>query len=249
MSFNKVRSLPGATAACAGLLLALSSCVTDTLTPTGPFDNAGALQSLVLGIGPTGASDIFGPSVTSLGSLATHLDQISVTINGVSQTMFALGLQENYPAGTCVENLIVTTNPPGTCTPLPYSLAVILWQSHAANEAPDRLAFLLGNPGTIDFSNAGTGVPGPVGVYFEIGTDIWDSQSGSLTSNVAATNEACVVPIPRYAATGSCSFATFNEAGTINFVPESTTTPVTIVIPPTTFHGMLQTITAIQPIN
>jgi hypothetical protein len=249
MSFNKVRSLPGATAACAGLLLSLSACVTDSFGPAGPFDNTGALQSLVLGIGPTGASDIFGPAVTSLGSFASHLDQINVTVNGVAQTMFALGLQENYPAGTCVETLIVTTNPPGTCTPLPYSLGVIVWQSHAANVPPDRLAFMIGNPGTNDFLDPGTGVSYPLGVYFEVGNDIWDSQSGTLTSNVAATTEACIVPIPRYAATGSCSFATFDEEGTINFVPESTTIPVTIVIPRQTFRGILQTITTVVPIN
>jgi hypothetical protein len=250
MSFKKVRALPGATAACAGLLLSLSACVTtDTFGPTGPFDNTGALQSLVLGIGPTGASDIFGPPVTSLGSLASHLDQVNVTINGVAQTMFALGLQENYPAGTCVETLIVTTSPPGTCTPLPYSLGVILWQSHAANATPDRLAFMIGNPGTNDFLNPGTGVSYPLGVYFELGNDIWDSQSGTLTSNMAATTETCAVPIPRYATAGSCSFATFDVQGTINLVPRSSTTPVTIVIPRQTFHGMLQTITAVQAIN
>lgn len=250
MSSNKVRSLPRGTAVCAGLLLSLAGCITtDPIGPVGPFNESGALQSLVLGIGPTGLSNIFGPSVTSLGSLAVHLDQITVTINAVPQTMFALGVQEAYPAGTCVETLIITTSPPGTCTPLPYTLAVILWQSQAANVPPDRLAFMIGTPGTIDFTDPGTGASFPLAIYFELGNDIWDSQSGTLTSTVAATTEACVVPIPRYAITGSCSFATFDEEGTLNFVPRGGVTPVTIVIPRQTFHGMLQTITVVQAIN
>jgi hypothetical protein len=249
MSSNLVRSFLRVPAACAGLLLSVAGCFPDSIGSPGPFDETGALQSLVLGIGPTGISNIFGPSVTSLGSLAVHLDQITVTINGVPQTMFALGVQEAYPAGTCVETLIITTNPPGTCTLLPYTVAVILWQSHAASLPPDRLAFMIGTPGTIDFTDPGTGATFPLAIYFELGNNIWDSQSGPLTSNVSATTEACVVPIPRYAITGSCSFATFDEEGTLQFVPEAGTTPVTLVIPRQTFHGMLQTITEVQPVN
>jgi hypothetical protein len=249
MPSNKVRSLLRASAACAGLLFSLAGCFPDPIGPSGPFDESGALQSLVLGIGPSGLSSIFGPSVTSLGSLAVHLDQITVTINGTPESMFALGLQETYPAGTCVETLIVTTNPPGTCTPLPYTLAVILWQSRAADLAPDLLAFMIGTPGTLDFLDPGTGVSFPLAIYLENGNDVWDSQSGTVTNNVGTTTEACGVPIPTYATSGSCNFVTFDEEGTINLVPRSGTTPVTLVIPRQTFHGMLQTITAVQPIN
>lgn len=248
MSLKKVRLVPRVSAACASLLLFFASCTPDFFGPVGPFDQSGALHSLALGIGRTGASLIFGPFITTLGSVAPQLDSVDVIVNGTVQKMFALGIRETYPPGTCTEDLQATGTPPGTCTPLAYSTALILWQAHSAGAPPDKLALIIGNTGANDFQDQGTvGVVTPIAIYFELGTDIWDSLSGTLTSNVASTTETCTVPIPPYARTGTCASATFDEEGTINFVPETGLSPRTLVIPRQTLRGIWQTNTEIQP--
>src|ERR1700682_731004 len=141
-----------AAAACA-LPLSLGACAGDSTGPSALDANA-ALQSLALGMGTNGTSSIYGPS--SLSSLAPQLDQINVTIDGKSQSMFALGLRETYPTGTCVETLVVDpliVNPPGRCTPPPFAFALILWRSHSADTPPDKMVLIAGNPGTIDFAD------------------------------------------------------------------------------------------------
>src|SRR2546423_4212595 len=243
------------TAACAALLVSLAACGSDSTGPS-TLNATAALQSLALGMGTEGTSTIYGPS--SLASLASQLDQINVTIDGKSQSMFALGLQESYPAGTCIETLIVDpliVTPPGECTPPPYSFALILWQSHSANAPPDRLALIAGNTGAINFGNlttlpdaipnAGTGFA----IYTEGQNDVWVSVSGSLMSIVTPTNQSCAVPLPPYAKTGSCSVATFDEQGTINFEPVTGTTTMAFEIPHQTIHGIWQTITETQTVT
>lgn len=128
--------------ACAALL-SLAACGTDSTGPNN-LDANSALQSLRLGLG--GISDIEGPSgatvIGSLGVIAPLLDQINVTIDGKSQTMFGLGLRDSYPAGTCEETVFPNPDfppPPGQCTPMSLGVVLLLWQSHSAGAPPDRL--------------------------------------------------------------------------------------------------------------
>ena len=239
-----------AAAACT-LLLSLAACGSDSTGPS-TLDANAALQSLALGMGANGTSSIYGPS--SLSSLAPQLDQINVTIDGKSQTMFALGLREAYPTGTCVETLIVDpliVIPPGRCTAPPFAFALILWQSHSANSRPDRLAMIAGNVGTINFADLTT-VPNAVpafAIYTDGQNDVWISISGTLTSSVSATSQSCAAPLPPYAKSGSCKVATFDEEGTINLDPFSGTNRIALVIPRQTIHGIWQTITETQTVT
>jgi hypothetical protein len=240
-----------ATAVACALLLPLAACGTDSTGPS-TLDANAALQSLALGMGTNGTSTIYGPS--SLSSLAPQLDQINITIDGKSQSMFALGLRETYPAGTCIETLIVDpliVNPPGQCTTPPFAFALILWQSHSAVTPPDRLALIAGNVGTINFEDLTTvpnAVPG-LAIYTDGRDEVWVSISGTLTSNVSASSQSCAVPLPPYAKSGSCKVATFDEEGTINLDPFSGTNRMTLVIPRQTIHGIWQTITETQTVT
>lgn len=240
-----------ATAAACAILLSLAACGGDSTGPTSLDANA-ALQSLALGMGTNGTSSIYGPS--SLTSLAPQLDQINVTIDGKPQSMFALGLRETYPTGTCVETLIVDpliVNPPGRCTAPPFAFALILWQSHSANSRPDRLAMIAGNVGTINFEDLTT-VPNAVpafAIYTDGQNDVWVSISGTLASNVSATSQSCAAPLPPYAKSGSCKVATFDEEGTINLDPFSGTNRIALVIPRQTIHGIWQTITETRTVT
>lgn len=240
-----------ATAVACALLLPLAACGSDSTGPS-TLDANAALQSLALGMGTNGTSTIYGPS--SLSSLAPQLDQINITIDGKSQSMFALGLRETYPAGTCIEALIVDpliVNPPGQCTTPPFAFALILWQSHSAVTPPDRLALIAGNVGTIDFEDLTTvpnAVPG-LAIYTDGRDEVWVSISGTLTSNVSASSQSCAVPLPPYAKSGSCKVATFDEEGTINLDPFSGTNRMALVIPRQTIHGIWQTITETQTVT
>jgi hypothetical protein len=168
--------------------------------------------------------------------------------------MFALGLRETYPTGTCIETLIVDpliVNPPGQCTTPPFAFALILWQSHSAVTPPDRLALIAGNVGTIDFEDLTTvpnAVPG-LAIYTDGRDEVWVSISGTLTSNVSASSQSCAVPLPPYAKSGSCKVATFDEEGTIKLDPFSGTNRMTLVIPRQTIHGIWQTITETQTVT
>jgi hypothetical protein len=238
------------TAAGAALLLSVAACGSDSTGPSTTLDATGALQSLGLGIGTDGTSAFYGPS--SLTSFASQLDQVNVTIDGKSQSMFALGLRESYPAGTCTETLIVDPlDPPipGQCTPPPYTFVLILWQSHSADTPPDRLALIAGSPGTVNFATSLGAIPA-FAIYTEALNDAWVSVSGTLTSNISATNQSCAVPLPPYAKSGSCNVATFDEQGTINLEPSfMATNLIALVIPRQTIHGIWQTITETQTVT
>jgi hypothetical protein len=200
-----------------------------------------------------GATSVYGPSANGLATLATQLDQIDVIINGKTQRMFALGLKQTYPPGTCTETLISSPSvvvPPGQCTAPPFAFALILWQSHAATAAPDRMALIVGDTGPINFAQTSpaSGVIPAFALYMEGENNLWDSKSGTLTSNVTATNQACGVPLPPFAKTGSCSVANFDEQGTIIFEPFWGTDELKLEIPRQNVRGIWQTITETQTI-
>jgi hypothetical protein len=238
------------TAACAALLLSVAACGSDSTGPSTTLDATAALQSLGLGMASGGTSAFYGPSL--LTSFASQLDQVNVTIDGKSQSMFALGLRESYPPGTCTETLIVdplNPPPPGECTPPPYTFVLILWQSHSADTPPDRLALIAGSPGTVNFATSLGGIPA-FAIYTEGQNDAWVSVSGTLTSNISATNQSCAVPLPPFAKSGSCNVATFDEQGTISLEPSfMATNLISLVIPRQTIQGIWQTITETQTVT
>jgi hypothetical protein len=235
-------------------LLSLAAC-SDSTGPNN-LDANSALQSLRLGLG--GISDIEGPSgatvIGSLGVIAPLLDQINVTIDGKSQTMFGLGLRDTYPAGTCEETIFPDPDfppPPGQCTPPSLGVIVLLWQSHSASAPPDRLILIAGDEGTTNFDfTSVTSVPG-VAFYVE-GTNFWISSSGTLTSHVAPSESSCTVPLPVYAKSATCTVATFNEQGTITVESDptsGTSAHRTLTIAPQTVDGVWLAITEVQPVS
>jgi hypothetical protein len=261
MVFNQVRSLPRVTAACAGLLLFLSACGSD-LTGPGNLDAISALRSLELGLGSVvGAQSPVATSEDGLFSaIGPFLGRVDVTIDGKAQTMFALGLRETFPAGTCMENIFIFPSIPpdnSVCTPMGPEVAVILWQSHSAFTPPDRLIFIAADAGTSDFDfmtaiTSGDDVVPAFALYMEGQDDVWDSLSGTLTSQIAATNESCGLPLPPYAKAGSCSLANFDEQGSITFEQLSETASdkrLNVTIPRQSFHGLWQMITETQQIT
>jgi hypothetical protein len=240
--------------ACAALL-SVAACGTDSTGPNN-LDANSALQSLRLGL--SGISDIDGPSgatvVGSLGVIAPLLDQINVTIDGKSQTMFGLGLRDSYPAGACTEQIFSDPDfppPPGQCTPTSLGVVVLLWQSHAASVPPDRLILIAADEGTTDFDFTSlASVPGLV--FYMEGTSFWISTSGTLTSHVASSGSTCTVPLPVYAKSATCTVATFNEQGsiTVESDPSSTTSAHrTLAIAPQTVDGVWLSITELQPVG
>jgi len=271
MSTLKLRSPARVATVSVALLCSLAAC-NDSSGPT-KLDPSDALQSLALGMDAVSSVETpgVGPMVvTSFDEIAPFLDQINVAIDGSSQTMFALGMRETFPAGTCIENIFIDPAfppPPGQCISPQLGLGVLLWQSHSASAPPDRMIFLLADVGTINFDFGSTlydigpnPAPFPgVAIYLEnIGDlqnfgDIWLSMSGTLTSQVAATSQSCGLPLPPYAKSGSCSIATFDEQGAITFAKSSETGPSTthrvVTIPRQTIHGLWQSITETQPID
>jgi hypothetical protein len=260
MAFRKVKSLPGVAVASAGLIISLAGCGSDSTGP-GNLDSAAALRSLSLGMAAisTVQSPEIAPLDAAFGAITPVLDQIDVTIDGKSQRVFALGLRESFPEGTCEENVFIDPlfpPQPGVCTPLSLGLALILWQSHSASAPPDRLIFIAGDVGTSDFdflASLNSPTLPAVAVYMEGQDNVWLSLSGTLTSTVTATNQSCGLPLPPYAKAGSCSIATFDEQGTITFEPADNTSPSTkrlnLTIPRETIHGLWEQITETQPIT
>lgn len=236
----------------------ISACGSDSTAP-GSVDANGALQSLALGLqGVSGIESPTSPDVsTALSGIAPLLDQVNVTIDGTSRGMFALGLRETYPDGTCEENLYIDPNyppPPGVCTPPTLGLALILWQSHSATEPPDRMIFVEADAGTSDFDFASSvSEAAPAFAFYIEGTNnFWSSLSGTLTSQVTATSQSCSFPLPPYAKTGTCSVASFDEQGSIGFETFMSDDPnvkhMTMVIPRQTLDGLWLAITEVQSV-
>ena len=236
----------------------ISACGSDSTGP-GSVDANGALQSLALGLqNVNGLSSPTTPEVSSgLSGIAPLLDQVNVTIDGTSRGMFALGLRETFPDGTCEETLYIDPNYPplpGVCTPPTLGLALVLWQSHSATEPPDRMIFVDTDAGTsnFDFASNATGMLPAFALYIEGTNTLWSSLSGTLTSQVTATSQSCSFPLPPYAKTGACSVATFDEQGSIVFEPFLSDDPnakhVTMVMPRQTLDGLWLTITQVQSV-
>lgn len=233
----------------------LTACGSDSTGP-GSLDNASALQSLALGLQGVGAvgSPTTPEGLATFGGLAPFLDQVTITVDGSAQGMYALGLRESFPEGTCEETLFVDPAfppQPGVCTPPALGTAVILWQTSSATRAPDKMLLMVADPGTssFDFASAGDGFPA-VALYMNGPDKMWVSESGTLTSSIASTGQACNAPLPPYAKTGSCTFATFSEQGSLVMSAFTATQPtnqtVSIVIPATVMHGVWIQITEIQ---
>jgi hypothetical protein len=243
--------------ACGFMILAEAGC-SDSTGP-GTIDANSALQSLKLGLAANSGIGLPADATTdgAISVIGTSLGQIGVNIGANHHTMFALGLRETFPDGTCQENVFVdpTLPPdPGVCTPFPLGLALVLWESHSASAPPDRIVLIASDEGAVDFSfdltdpSLDFAIPG-IAFYIEGQDSFWLSNGGTLTSAVAATGQNCTIPNPPYAASATCSFATFDEQGAISFESESGTDHVTLTIPRQTLHGIWEQITATQPIT
>ena len=245
--------------------MSISAC-SDSTAPD-KLEPRAALQSLALGMGSllVVPSRIPPGMDQSFDDIASVLDQVDVTIDGKTQTMFALGVRETFPEGTCLENVFVFPNlppEPGVCTPPEQGLAVIMWQSHSAFAPPDRMIFIVADVGTVDFDffsfteydvapGSGTLPLSGLAMYLEGEDNFWMSLSGSLTSQVAATSQSCGLPLPPYAKSGVCNIATFDEQGTITFELMTEDGPSTqrlnLTIPRQTIHGLWLNVTETQP--
>ena len=239
--------------------VAMTACGSDSTGPA-KLDAMSALKSLSLGLqlyGENGSTATLGTDA-SFGGIAPFLNQVTVNIDGSSQRMFGLALHESFPEGTCWESIFTNVVPsdPSVCTPPPLGLAVMLWQSHSASEVPDRLVMLAGNVGTSNFAFDINSTELPAVAIYIQGEKLWLSQSGTLTSAVTASPETCDVPLPLYAKSGTCTFATFDEQGSILLADSeslygsnATAPPVTLTIPRQTLHGLWMQISEVQPIG
>lgn len=251
--------------------IGLAACGSDSTGP-GSITPDDALRSLSLGLSPASSGVrlpfAFSPSV--LGTASRGIDQIDVSIDGATHSMYALALRVTYPQGTCMEALFIVPSiplPGGICTPPPLGLVLALWQTTSGSKPPKRLAFIWGDIGTADFgtqwalaltATSSFAVPS-FAIYLNDREEFWTSVGGSLTSAVTAGTETCSVPAPPFAASSTCHFATFDEAGQITFErfdfalfgPSSTVQRETMdfVIPRQGVRGILQAITAVTPIT
>jgi len=262
MTFKNTRVLSAISVFAAAFTVA---CGSDSTGP-GSVDATAALQSLALGLQTVGGTqDPTAPDLsTSLGAVAPLLSQVSVTIDGASQNMFAFGLRETFPAGTCEETLFVDPlfpPEPGVCTPPPLGLSLILWQSHAASEPPDRMILIVADTGasnfdigvsSFDVGSQALEVFPAFAIYLQGQDNIWGSLSGALTSQIAGGTQTCDIPLPPYAKSGACSIATFDEQGSIVFeeftLDAPTTQRLTIAIPHQTLHGLWLAISEVRPV-
>jgi hypothetical protein len=253
MSFAKVRTF-SVLAAFAAIFT--TACGSDSTGP-GSVDTDAALQSLALGLqglGGIGSPTAPAPNL-SFGGIAPLLDRVTVTMDGVPQEMFALGLRQTFPAGTCEETLFVYPEfppEPGVCTPPPLGLTLILWASHSASQPPDHLVLIVADEGTSTFEFASSTDLPSVALYVQGEDRLWVSLSGNLISQVAGTSQTCDLPLPPYAKSGTCNIATFDEQGSIVFEelePGAYPEPMTLKIPRQTLHGLWLAISEVQPIT
>lgn len=241
-------------------IVSLAAC--GDSTGSGTVNSEEALRSLSHGFGETGALP-FGLSAGSLGGGA-DLGKVDVTIDGTPQSMFALGMRVTFPSGTCEEDIFVLpgdTPEPGECILMPVGVMLVLWQTRSGSRPPDRMAFISADIGTSDFSfleidPVDFTVFPAFGFFIDRGGQrFWSSIGGTLTTQVTATNQTCdVTPLP-FAASSTCHFATFDEAGRITFEEftefGSGPAPRTmeLVIPRQNILGIWQAITAVKPIT
>jgi hypothetical protein len=263
MMLAKARLFPALAVVASASMLA---CGGDSIAP-GAIEPNAALQSLALGLEAAGLGTSTPDASGFFDGIGSLLDHATVTIDGTSQNMFALGVRQTFPAGTCEETLFI--NPafppePGICTPPQSGLTLILWQAHSGTVPPDRLIFISADAGTSSFDaiSAAYLTPGVApaasvmpafALYMQGEDNIWGALSGTLTSQTTATSQSCNLPLPPYAKSGTCSIAMFDEQGQIVFQPFSPdgqigTQRTTIVIPHQTLHGLLLAISEVQPV-
>lgn len=242
--------------------LALAACA-DSTGPGGTESDE-AMRSLQLGLRGTNLPLALSPSL--LGTAAGGIDQIDVTIDGATERMYALGLRVTYPVGTCLESVIVISDPmfpPIGCSPPPLGLILVLWQATSGSRPPDRLVLIAADAGTSSFAifptDAASFTAFPAfAIYANGREEFWSSLSGSLISQVTATSQTCSVPPPAFAKSSTCHVATFTEEGRITFerfdvvafgpgAPPRQT--MELVIPSQSVRGILQAITEIRPIT
>jgi len=255
MTLSKLRVVPVFTLVLASMV---SGCGSDASGPSGEVDSNGALQSLLIGLQGVAIGSPTTPegNDATFGGLASQLDRVTVTLDGTPQGMFALGLRESFPPGTCEEDLFVTSfpSPPGACTLPSQQTVVILWQAHSAKQPPDRLILIVADTGTSNFDFESTPIDAlpAIALYLDGPSTTWGSLSGTLTSQTTATNQTCSLTLPPYAKSGTCSIATFSEQGSIVFEPFSINIPSTqrrtLVIPSVSLHGLWIAVTEIQPL-
>jgi hypothetical protein len=247
-------------ATCACLLFSISACSDSTGPTVSPRD---ALQSLALGIATFGDTGTPGVSDVSdaLSTIEPLLDQVNVSINGSSRTMYGFATRLTFPEGTCIENIFVDPNfppPPGECTPANFGATLFLWESHAANEVPDRMLLVSVDEGTTDFSLEATdpfSLFSAVAAYVETPDTFYFSTAGSLTTHITSTGQGCSIPLPPFAKSATCNVATFDEAGSIAFELVtgadigSGAADLTVAIPRQTLHGLWEQITETQSVT
>jgi len=238
-------------------IVALSAC--GDSTGSGTVNSEDAMRSLSRGFGVSGFP--FGLNATSLGG--ADLGQVNVTIDGTPHSMYALGLRMTFPEGTCEDDIFGFPGedlPPIECSAPPLGVILVLWQTRSGSRPPDRMIFLSADIGTSNFSFLETGeldltVFPAFGFFIDRGGErFWTSTSGTLTTNVTPTSQTCSVTPPPFAASSTCHFATFDEAGQITFeefveLGPGTPRTVELVIPRQNILGILQTITAVKPIS
>lgn len=238
----------------------LSSACSDSSGP-GSVDANGALQSLALALqGAVTFGSLTSPDVGSaFAGVSSLLTQTTITVDGQSQPVYALGVRESFPDGTCEEDLFVDPefpNDPAICTPPSQTTALFFWQSHSAKELPDRMLIVVTDPGTVGFDfDGGLELDIPAfAFYTEREKQPLSSVSGSVTTSITSLNQQCSVQLPPYAKAGTCSFAAFNEQGQIVLEPFTFDEPSipaqkTITIPSQTLHGVWLDITEVQPVT
>src|SRR5436305_2275793 len=240
----------------------LAACGSDATGP-GSLDSRAALQSLALGLSQfLGAeSPTTEEANATLSAIAPVLHQATVTIDGSSQSMYAIGFRQSFPEGTCEETLLIDPlfpPQPGVCTPPALEVELLLWQSHSASQPPDRLILVSAEVGTTNFDVGTTtfdvssqNLPGDA-FYAEGQDKIFISESGTLSSSVVASNQTCSLPLPPYAKSGTCSYARFTEQGSIVFSDFSlngtSNRTVNLVIPSITLDGLWLAITEVKPL-
>jgi hypothetical protein len=242
-------------AAAAGSLaiVLMTACGSDSTGPTS-LDAASALKSLSIGLnGFGGVTPAEGEANEVFDAMAPSLSKVNVTLDGASQNMYALGLRESFPAGTCEENVFVDPQfppTPGVCTPPSLGVAIILWQSHSASEAPDKLILVATDVGAGNFDLAQDNPP--IAIYIQDQDKLFASESGSLTTQVTAGGQSCNVPLPPYAKSGTCTFSTFNAQGSVVLseftLNGSSAGSVTLGIPAMTLNGLWINITEVQAV-
>ncbi len=241
---------------------------------TGP-GNVGdddAMRSLTIGLSSAAGVPLpFALSPSALGTVARGIDRINVGIDGLPKTMYALGLRVTYPAGTCMENLIVYAptrvrfGP--ECTPPPLGLLLVLWETRSGSRPPDRMILISGDVGTSNFANvARLSSEQTDHIFFPAFAiqvrdreEFWTSIAGVLESQVTATSESCNVPPPAFAKSSSCNVASFTESGQITFErfdfntftagPPPARQTMELVIPSQSLRGILQAVTEIKPVT